>query len=274
MGFAHLLRRHIRWLARSHLRHAVKRWTWMRPDATHFWSRKQIVSQVFCLDIYIYEHLYVIKILEILLIFSFNGCQYLQIIPICLLLNAYILAIMMMFATNLAQMMKQSNNFERYWITLDTVWYPGFLQDALKFLKSFWNAPIVHNRFSCDNSKINMFGSGNHIQVLVGGLEHGFYFPEYMGYSNPSHWLSYFSRLLSHHQPESYEIIRHSKVLTIFLQRSPQGKTPVRSNGEDGCNLRGMAASGRLQWAFGWGAGRGSQGRRTFQGGQRWLEWY
>jgi len=58
------------------------------------------------------------------------------------------------------------------------------------------------------------------------------------------------------------------------LQRSPQGKNPVRSNGEDGCNLRGMAAAGRLHWAFGWGAGRGSQGRRTFQGGQRWLEWY
>ena len=40
------------------------------------------------------------------------------------------------------------------------------------------------------------------------------------------------------------------------MQRSPQGKNPVRSNGEDGCNLRGMAAAGRLHWAFGWGAGR------------------
>ena len=79
-----------------------------------------IIYNIYIIYIYTYEHLYVIKILEILLILSFNGCHYVQIIPICLLLNAYILAIMMLFVTNLAQM-KQSNNFERYWITLDTV---------------------------------------------------------------------------------------------------------------------------------------------------------
>ena len=41
------------------------------------------------------------------------------------------------------------------------------------------------------------------IQYLVGGLEHDFYFPWYMG-CHPSHWLSYFSRWLLHHQPDIY----------------------------------------------------------------------
>ena len=35
---------------------------------------------------------------------------------------------------------------------------------------------------------------------LVGGFKHEFYFPVHI-WDNPSHWLSYFSRWLLHHQP-------------------------------------------------------------------------
>ena len=115
--------------------------------------------------------------------------------------------------TNLAKMMKQSNNFERYWITLDMVRYPVFLQDALKFSNA-----LIFQQYCFVSQLKNQHVSVQEIKFksyLVGGLEH-FSFSKTYGIILPIDELIFF-------KITRYEIIRISEVLTILW-----GKTLVR----------------------------------------------
>ena len=87
---------------------------------------------------------------------------------------------------------------------------------------SYWNGGIRHFFWICFLGRL---GIGTWNRKLVGGFKHFLFSMSYMG-CHPSHWLSYFSRWLLHHQTVLYGI--------PFLWSIPRRKTAIRTFvGED-----------------------------------------